>query len=95
MTNGYEELITEKINLSGGELQRLNLARVFLQKKPINIMDEITSALDSENVRLAKAVIEELAQTSLVLLITHEKYLLENAKRIYCVENKKIKILNT
>ena len=95
LPNGYEELITEKINLSGGELQRLNLARVFLQKKPINIMDEITSALDSENVRLAKAVIEELAQTSLVLLITHEEYLLENAKRIYCVENKKIKILNT
>jgi len=87
LPNGYDELITEKLNLSGGEIQRLNLARVFLQKKAINILDEITSALDSRNAQLAKSVIEELAKTNLVLLITHNKNLIQNAKQIYILEN--------
>lgn len=91
LPNGYDELITEKLNLSGGEIQRLNLARVFLQKKAINILDEITSALDSGNALLAKSVIEELAKTSLVLLITHNKNLIQNAKQIYALENGRIK----
>jgi len=91
LPNGYDELITEKLNLSGGEIQRLNLARVFLQKRTINILDEITSALDSGNAQLAKSVIEELAETSLVLLITHSRNLIQNAKQIYVLENSRIK----
>ena len=91
LPNGYNELITEKLNLSGGEIQRLNLASVFLQKKAINILDEITSALDPGNALLAKSVIEELAKTSLVLLITHNKNLIQNAKQIYTLENDRIR----
>lgn len=82
LNNGYEEVVNEKINFSGGEVQRIILARVYLQKKPINVFDEITSALDFDNALIAKDVIEDLSKNSLIVLITHDTKLLDSAKQV-------------
>lgn len=81
LPNGYEELVTEMTNLSFGEVQRIILARIYLQRKPINILDEITSSLDYSNTQLAKDVINELSKKSLVVLLTHNLDLLDGAKQ--------------
>ena len=86
----YNTVITENINFSGGEIQRLVLARTYLKHAEINILDEITSALDKDNMLLVQNVIEEMAKTSLVLLITHDKEVLKNAKSILQIENGKL-----
>jgi len=78
----YEELVTEKVNFSGGEVQRIILARICLQKRPIIILDEITSALDDANVGIVKGIIDELSESSLVVLLTHNLGLLNKAKQI-------------
>lgn len=82
LPNGYEELVTEMTNLSFGEVQRIILARIYLQRKPINILDEITSSLDCSNTQLAKDVINELSKKSLVVLLTHNLDLLDGAKQL-------------
>lgn len=82
LLNGYEELITEKVNFSGGEIQRIILARIYLQKKSIVVLDEITSALDTVNTKIVKDVIDDLSKNSLVILLTHNLKLLNNAKQI-------------
>lgn len=83
----YNTIITENINFSGGEIQRLILARTYLKHAEINILDEITSALDKDNMLLVQSVIEEMAKTSLVLLITHDKGILRNAKSILQIKD--------
>lgn len=82
LPNKYEELVTEKINFSGGETQRIIFARMYLQKKSIIILDEITSALDTVNTEAVKNIIEDLSKKSLVILLTHNLKLLDNAKQI-------------
>lgn len=82
LPNNYNELVTEKVNFSGGEIQRIILSRIYLQKKPIVILDEITSALDFANTEIVKSIIEDLSKNSLVILLTHNLDLLVNAKQI-------------
>ena len=82
MPSKYEEVVTEKVNFSGGEIQRIILARIYLQKKPIVILDEITSALDAKNTKIVKNIIEDMAKNSLVILLTHNLSLLDNASQI-------------
>ncbi len=94
MPEKYNTVITESINFSGGEIQRLVLARTYLKHAEINILDEITSALDKDNMLLAQNVIEEMAKTSLVLLITHDKEVLKNAKSVLQINDRKLCIKN-
>ena len=64
-------------NFSGGERQRLCLARELLKDADVYIFDEATSALDNETEKVILQTIKELAQTKTVLMITHK---LENTK---------------
>ena len=82
LPNGYDELVNEKVNFSGGEVQRIILARVCLQKKAINVFDEITSALDVTNTKIVKTIIDDMAKSSLVILLTHNIKLLDQAVEI-------------
>ncbi|UXU51221.1 ABC transporter ATP-binding protein [Staphylococcus arlettae] len=72
LKNGFSTQISpDSINLSIGQKQRLVLTRAFLQKKPIILLDEVTSNLDKESHKYIIKSIEELAQTSIVLNVTH------------------------
>mgnify|MGYP000044236504 FL=1 len=63
-------------NLSGGEKQKLNLARVILENKPVILLDEPTSALDIESEERICDLLEEFLQNKLAIIITHRKSIL-------------------
>ena len=83
----YKTIISENVDFSGGEMQRLILARTFLKHAKINVLDEATSALDEKSRLKAQELIEEMASWSLVLVISHNLEILRNAKSIIFVQN--------
>lgn len=69
----YDTVLSENGGtLSGGQKQRLSLARTLLRDRPIMIFDEPTAALDDAHAAQAAALIRELAETRVVIAITHD-----------------------
>ena len=77
-------------NLSGGQKQRLVLARAILHDSDIYIFDEATSNIDVESEDKIMKVVQELAKTKLIILISHRLANVVNADQIYVVEKGKI-----
>ncbi|MGL5614680.1 MAG: ABC transporter ATP-binding protein [Sarcina sp.] len=70
----YDTVINEKgINLSGGEIQRVCIARAIVTNPDIYLFDEITSAIDEKNSKEIIKVIEEISKKSIVIMTSHEK----------------------
>lgn len=85
---GLSMKLTEKAaNLSGGQKQRLALARAILHDSDIYIFDEAASNVDAESENKIMEVIEELARTKTVILISHRLANVRNADRILFMEN--------
>jgi ATP-binding cassette subfamily C protein CydD len=83
MPEGYGTRIGERgSRLSGGEAQRIAIARAFLKDAPVLIMDEPTSSLDPESERLIRAALERLARGRTVLVIAHRLNTVYGADRI-------------
>lgn len=78
------------INLSGGQWQRLALARVFLKQSPVLFLDEPTSAVDAQIEETIFENLEQLSHQSLILLTTHRASTLKNARWIYVMRESKI-----
>jgi ABC-type multidrug transport system fused ATPase/permease subunit len=78
--------------LSGGQLQRINIARALLGNPDILILDEPTSALDSESERAIKSLLLKLHQKSTVIMIAHRLSTLENVDTILKVDNGEVTI---
>ncbi|WP_010292847.1 ABC transporter ATP-binding protein [Clostridium senegalense] len=87
---GYDTVINERVNLSGGEKQRLSIARALVKKSLIYIFDEPTAALDTINEKRVKDILEELSKQSLVIIITHNLSLLNKADCIYTMKKGEI-----
>lgn len=89
--NGLDTKLAEKAsNLSGGQCQRLALARALLHDTPIYIFDEATSNIDVESENDIMEQIYELAKTKTVILISHRLANVENADNIYVLDEGKI-----
>ena len=84
--NGYHEVVTEKANLSGGEMQRILFARAYLQHKPIVVLDEVTSSLDKITSSCVAKVINSMVENSIVILTTHNLSLLKHAKNVFYLD---------
>lgn len=82
-------------NFSGGQRQRLGLARSFLKNAPILILDEPTSALDIESENYIYEAITELMKDRTVIIITHDLKLIQDFNKIICLENGKIQDIGT
>ena len=84
---GLETVLGDRgVLVSGGERQRLALARALLRKPSLLILDEATSSLDSENERRIQNAIEELHGKMTILIISHRLSTIRGADMIYVVE---------
>ena len=84
---GLDTLLTEKAsNLSGGQCQRLALARALLHDSPVYIFDEATSNIDVESENDIMAQIRTLARTKTVILISHRLANVTEADNLYVME---------
>lgn len=88
---GLDTLLAEKgANLSGGQCQRLALARALLHDSPIYIFDEATSNIDVESENDIMALIRELARTKTIILISHRLANSTGADRIYVMDGGRV-----
>jgi subfamily B ATP-binding cassette protein MsbA len=91
MPQGYDTVIGEKgFRLSGGEKQRIAIARAILKDAPILILDEATSALDNESESLVQAALGNLMQGRTSLVIAHRLSTVRRANRTVVLEDGRI-----
>lgn len=88
LPNGYDTMVGELGDtLSGGEKQRLGLARAFLHNAPLMLLDEPTSNLDSLNEAVILKSLNEERDNKTVVLVSHRESTMKIADTVYCVEN--------
>ena len=91
MSKGYDSTIGDRgIRISGGEKQRLAIARALFKDPPILVLDEATSQLDTESERLVQEAIDRLMANRTVFVIAHRLSTVEHADNIVVVEEGRI-----
>jgi subfamily B ATP-binding cassette protein MsbA len=88
LPNKYDTVIGEDgVRLSGGEKQRLSIARAILKKTPIILLDEATSSLDAETENKIQKGLSYLTKNKTTLVIAHRLSTILNSKKIFVIDN--------
>jgi len=91
LENGFETMIGENgVKLSGGEKQRLSIARAFLKNSRIILLDEATSSLDSDTEEKIQKALDKLTINKTTIVIAHRLSTILSSDNIYVVDNGKI-----
>ena len=88
LPNGYDTMVGEGgCTLSGGEKQRVSIARAILKEAPVVLLDEATASLDPENEVDVQRAINTLIAGRTVIVIAHRLKTIKNADKIIVLEN--------
>lgn len=91
LPNGYDTLVGELGDtLSGGEKQRIGVARAFLHDAPLLLLDEPTSNLDSLNESIILRSLKKMGRDKTVILVSHRESTMAVAEKVYQMENGRI-----
>jgi|TARA_B110000238_G_scaffold200885_1_gene252974 subfamily B ATP-binding cassette protein MsbA len=91
LPNKYDSLIGEDgVRLSGGEKQRISIARAILKKTPIILLDEATSSLDAETEDKIQKGLNYLTKNKTTLVIAHRLSTILNSKKIFLIDKGKL-----
>jgi ABC-type multidrug transport system fused ATPase/permease subunit len=94
LPDGYNTIVGDRgHNISGGERQRLSIARALLKNPPILILDEATSQLDTESEVLVQTALDKLMKNRTVFVIAHRLSTVRQADRIVVLEDGKIEAI--
>jgi ABC-type multidrug transport system fused ATPase/permease subunit len=87
LPQGYDSFLAEAgKSLSGGEQQRLAIARALIKESPVHILDEATSSLDTSSENHIKQALQEIKHSVTQIIIAHRLSTIENADRIIVIE---------
>ena len=88
LDKGFNTLVGENgARLSGGEKQRISIARAFLRKSKIILLDEPTSSLDSETENKIQIALKKLTENKTTIVIAHRLSTIQSASKIFVIEN--------
>jgi ATP-binding cassette subfamily B protein len=91
LDNGYETMVEEGgKSLSGGEKQRISIARAILKDAPIVLLDEATASVDPDNEQFIQKAINELVKNKTLIIIAHKLSTIRNADQILVLDNGRI-----
>lgn len=91
LPDGFEHVVGDRgTALSGGQRQRVSIARAVLRKAPVLVLDEATSAMDTESERLIQQSVEELSKQHTVVMIAHRLSTIRNADCICVLDEGRI-----
>ena len=96
LPDGYDTMVGEGgSTLSGGEKQRISIARALLKDAPIVLLDEATASLDPENEVMIQSAISELVQKKTVIVVAHRLQSISNADQIVVLKEGRIQEVGT
>lgn len=91
LPDGFQTIVGEGgVTLSGGEKQRISIARCILKDAPIVILDEATASVDTDNESYIQEAISELVKGKTLLVIAHRLNTIQNADQILVIDNGRI-----